>query len=369
MAFDLLHNDVLAVVAGYLVSPHDYYALAGVDRRARNVLLVARPELLRRMTLLYFRPWRAMCRDCRGMHFNGPGAKTALAHLPVRTPEACIEAARYVHDILAVLPVDERTEAVVLAAYGPRRNAVADSRHIAWPRFEHVPPRVRTRAVCEAALKAKPSSYRKMPVTLKKDRAFRLFALQCDPMVLQWMKKGQTAEEATLAVRGNWRALAHVRPHVQTPEICALAVAQSAYALELVPMDRRTYDLCMRAIEAEPATLKLVPLSVRTPAMELRAVTLWGDALLYISVQTSELCEAAVRQDWRAYRHIAQPTPKQKLLRDTLRANALAIVRAHLHERVVASEHYTNASPKHRDKRIARAIDYFIEQHLSSGEQ
>ena len=290
---DMLYDDVLAIVAGHLVSPHDYYALARAARRFHTLLLVARPELRRRMTLMYFRPWK-----------RAVATPDGLPVVPVRTPELLLAVVARFPTVLVSLNVRELTEALVFTAL-----SALQSCSVVENVFRKAPVWLRSERVCRLAVKLNWRLYRAVPPTLTHDPAFRLFAAQTNGCVLKWFANNtETAEVVEAAVRSDGRALEHVRDkRLLTPALYAMAVNHSPGMLQWVPEEFRTFDMYCGAARARPDVMYDVCTHCQA-AVWAWAVVAIPHVLQYAAVQPDALCRLAVQTNWHNYRNIRNPT-------------------------------------------------------------
>ena len=144
--------------------------------------------------------------------------------------------------------------------------------------LRYIPEKLKTKEICELAVKKNLWALEYVPEHLITDELFRL------------------------AVTQNWKALTCIPEHLRTKKMCELAIQQSGWALSEVPRQHKTIEMCLEAVKQNGLALYYVNYKDQTIEMCLEAVKQNGDALKYVPeyLKTPELCELAIKQDGRA---------------------------------------------------------------------
>jgi hypothetical protein len=215
--------------------------------------------------------------------------------------------------------------------------------------LQRVPYHLRSRSICEAAVRRHGDDLRHAPAQLI------------------------TAELCELAVKANPWSLRHVPSRLKSPALCKLAVDQDPNTIGEIPEELRTESLCQQVTKAEPCLLRLVPVAMRTLEMCRAAVARQGVALLWVPAalrdENPDLCELALCNDSAAlpfvpmsmlfeprgeHRAAAAPTVGRPtaLLRATLRRDPWAL--QHLPEPARTLEVCVLAAG--RERRVLRLV-------------
>jgi hypothetical protein len=174
----------------------------------------------------------------------------------------------------------------------------AISRIKAWWPLKDIPNRLRSAAVCLAAVKQDGSALEDVPEELKTAKLC-LEAVKQRGCALEFVPEElRTAELCLEAVKENGYALEYVPEELKTAELCLVAVKQNGHALRYVPKELKTAKLCLEAVKENGEVLEFVPEELKTAELCLMAVQQKGWALKNVpeELKTTELCIAAYKE-------------------------------------------------------------------------
>ena len=133
------------------------------------------------------------------------------------------------------------------------------------PFLSLVPARLRTPAVCVAAVEQRPDSLKYVPETLKTEALCRV-AVEASPWALRLVPEALKTEAmcTLVAEREGW-TLCFVPEELRTPELCRKAAMNSPAALKHVPLRLRSPELCLATAEHAGERLELLEVEDWTP--------------------------------------------------------------------------------------------------------
>ncbi len=147
------------------------------------------------------------------------------------------------------------------------------------------------------------------------DKTLCLEAIRRSGIALKYAKDQYLDKELCLeAIRQNGNALQYVKDQYLDKELCLEAVKQSCYALEYVKDQYLDKELCLEAIKQDGYTLRLVPDKYQDKELCLKAVQDDANALVFVNIQSFEICLEAMKSCWKSIKYVKKRKYKFKLL-------------------------------------------------------
>lgn len=202
---------------------------------------------------------------------------------------------RATHGRIGIIPPGKQTEAAC-------RRAVEMS---GWA-LQHVAKRLRTREICELAVRRTPGAIRYVP---RNHAAEIMMSPWFEPGTGQsYPLGGDIGSAKTIAslIRRGKIGLSGVPPTKRSVALCELAVSQRLDALPDVPPSKRTHRVFEAAARNHPWALRRIPREVLTAKICALGVTRTGRSIVHVPPEllTNKLCEIAVKQDGTAIEYI-----------------------------------------------------------------
>ena len=195
--------------------------------------------------------------------------------------------------------------------------------------MKYIPEQLRTKELCELAIKQNGSSLYYVPECLKTPE-FCEVAVKNYGHALQFVPDEIiTKELCELAIKQNGNNLAYVPDEYVTKEICKLAVKNNSNALRYVPDEIITQELCELAVQNNDNGLILYPIpeKYKTPELCELAVQQNGISLHYVpkELKTIEMCELAVKENGFALEFVPKELITKELCDIAIRQNINAV--------------------------------------------
>lgn len=110
-----------------------------------------------------------------------------------------------------------------------------------------------------------------------------------------------TSSILTHLIKSDHTSIMYTYKKYLTEEVCLAAVSKYGDHLYLIPDDKKTYNICLAAVKNKGLALEYVPDEYKTYELCYAAVVNDGLALEFVKNQCYELCDIALRQNYKSF--------------------------------------------------------------------
>ena len=182
--------------------------------------------------------------------------------------------------------------------------------------LEYVPEELKTKELCELAVKQNSRALQFVPEELKTKELCEQ-AINDNELTLQFVPEElKTPELCDTVVKNNGLALNFVPEALKTKELCEQAIQQDVLALEFVPEKLKTKELCELAVKNIDMTKNIFPfIPEEFKTKELYELASTRCSMKYIPKEyiTQKMCDSAVRRDVSDIAYIPEEFKTAKL--------------------------------------------------------
>jgi hypothetical protein len=233
----------------------------------------------------------------------------------LRTKELCEIAVKQDGNTLVFVPLELKTKELCELAVKNNGNAL-----------RYVPLKLRTKELCELAVKNNGNALRYVPEEYQTKRIYE-FAIKDDSIILYNIPEYMTKEMCELVIKQNGLVLEYIPEKYITKELCESAVKQNGWSLGYVPLELRTKELCELAIKQNGYALMYIPDGLKDYNLYLVIIKQNGKTLEYIPKEYKDynMCMEAVKQNGSALHYVPDKLITKELCEFAIKQNGKAL--------------------------------------------